>query len=807
MRIAALVLAAFVAAGAAASAAPRDHAAVALNILPPGENGGLSFDRNTNDQAKLYDALTPLYDHVTDADLRRLFKPATLGLGDAKPARVQRLPREGTQILRDRFGVPHVRGKTQADVMYGAGWVTAEDRGLLLGLIRGPARVAALDIPGLDPIGLALSGKSFTPSAQTEAFLAKQITDLGSSGAEGRRMVALVNAYVAGINGYYRATQTPIRPYTANDVVADAALIAARFGANGGDEPRRSEFLGALQRDFGVARGRSIFDDLRAVDDPETPVSVPGRFPWSLVPVDAPGSVVLEGGTLAAAATPPSAAMSNAILVGAKRSANGHPIFVAGPQVGYFFPQFFLEADLHGGGFDARGVIFPGVPFVVIGRGLDFVWSATSSRSDNIDVFAETLCGGDDAHYLFRGECRAMTVFDAGELVQGSEHTPVRFRETVHGPVTGYATTRGGQRVALALQRSTRGRELRSARAFYALDTNRVTSARSFARTMSQVEFSFDWFYADNRDISMFSSGRLPVRAPGTDPGLPTIGTGQYEWTGFLTPAQHPQAVNPVGGAIVNWNNKPAAGFGSADENWGYGSVQRVQLLNAGIAARKKHTVASVASLMNKAATQDLRAIALVPTIAEVLQGSTPTSARAQQMLQLLQAWTLAGASRLDRGGDGQVDDAGAAIMDAAYPAIAEQVMKPVLGDDLAGLRALEDASDDANIQGSAYLDGWYGYIDKDLRVLLGKPVRGPLANRYCGAGNLAACQHSLWLALEAAGAELAARQGGDPATWRADANAERIHFTSGILPDTMRWTNRPTFQQVFSFRTHRSRR
>ncbi|MDX6518334.1 MAG: hypothetical protein QOF50_1180, partial [Gaiellaceae bacterium] len=52
--------------------------------------------------------------------------------------------------------------------------------------------------------------------------------------------------------------------------------------------------------------------------------------------------------------------MSNAILIGAKRSATGHPIFVAGPQVGYFFPQFFLEADLHGGGFDTRGVIFPG---------------------------------------------------------------------------------------------------------------------------------------------------------------------------------------------------------------------------------------------------------------------------------------------------------------------------------------------------------------------------------------------------------------------------------------------------------------
>ncbi|MDX6509960.1 MAG: hypothetical protein QOG81_1712 [Gaiellaceae bacterium] len=807
MRTAALVLVALLlAAGTAASARPRDHASVALSILPPGENGGLDFNRNTTDQAKLYDALTPLWDTVTNRDLARLFKPATLGLAGAKPTRVETLPRPGARILRDRFDVPHVRGRTQADVMYGAGWATAEDRGLLLSLIRGPSRVAALDIPGIDPIGLALSGRSFVPSAQTEAYLAKQVDDLRASGPQGRRLVALVNAYVAGINGYYRKAGTPVAPFTANDVVAAAALIAARFGANGGDEPRRSELLGALQRDFGAAKGRSIWDDLREANDPETPVSVPGRFPYALPPADAPGSVVLEPGSVTAAPVPPAGAMSNAILIGAKRSATGHPIFVAGPQVGYFFPQFFLEADLHGGGFDTRGVIFPGVPFVVIGRGLDFVWSATSSRADNIDVFAETLCGGDDAHYLFGGECRAMTVFDAGELVRFDERTPLRFRETVHGPVIGYATVRGGARVALALQRSTRGRELRSAGAFYGLDTNRVTSARSFLKNMSGIEFSFDWFYADNRDIAMFSSGRLPVRAPGTDPSLPTVGTGAYEWRGFLTAAQHAQGVNPASGAIVNWNNKPAADVGSADENWAYGSVQRVQLLNAGVAARQKHTVASVASLMNKAATQDLRAIALVPTIAAVVRSGALPPAPAALVLNVLDQWTLKGASRLDRDGDGKVDDPGAAIMDAAYPYIANAVLAPVLGTDLPQLRALEDPSDDANTQGSAYLDGWYGYIDKDLRSLLGKPVRGAFANRYCGAGDLTSCRLALIDALNAAAKDLAAVQGPDISKWRADANAERIHFTSGILPETMRWTNRPTFQQIFSFRTHRPR-
>ena len=139
-------------------AAPKvDYAAAAWTILPPGENGSLTFDRNTTDQARLYDALTPLFGGVTARDIRRYFKPAPLGVAPGKAQKRER-PRPGLTIVRDRFGVAHVTGKTEADVAYGAGWVTAADRGLLLQLIRGPARVSALDVPGLDQLALALSG-------------------------------------------------------------------------------------------------------------------------------------------------------------------------------------------------------------------------------------------------------------------------------------------------------------------------------------------------------------------------------------------------------------------------------------------------------------------------------------------------------------------------------------------------------------------------------------------------------------------------------------------------------------------------
>ena len=95
---------------------------------------------------------------------------------------------------------------------------------------------------------------------------------------------------------------------------------------------------------------------------------------------------------------------------------------------------------------------------------------------------------------------------------------------------------------------------------------------------------------------------------------------------------------------------------------------------------------------------------------------------------------------------------------------------------------------------------GWYGYVDKDLRTLLGERVRDRYNLRYCGDGSFSACRASLWAALKAAVDQLAAAQGPDPTKWRADATAERLRFAPGLLSTTMRFANRPTFQQVLRF-------
>jgi acyl-homoserine lactone acylase PvdQ len=798
--IAALVVCLSAALGAGA-APRRDYAAFARDVLPPGNFGGINFNKHSSDQAVLYDALTPLFDKVSAQDVTKDFKAEPLWNGSEKAVRTE-LPGRGVKILRDTFDVPHVFGKTESDVFYGTGYAAAEDRGVLMELARYPGRLACIDAPGFNAFAVALSGKQFQPSAQTEQFLAKELALL--IGQAGKHELADIDAYVAGVNAQRKSANLQITPWTRVDVVSITCLLGARFGAGGGDESRRAEFLAALQAKLGGTQGLSVFNDLRELNDPEAPTTLATAFPFGPQGASAPGAGNAQLSD--ASVQPPAEAreqMSNAILVSGKRSTTGRPIMVAGPQLGYFYPEFFWEVDMEGGGVSVRGGSLAGIPNVLIGRGPDYGWSFTSSNSDNIDTFAETLCGGDDHHYLYKGECVAMTRFDAGNLVAAGVSTPVGFYETVHGPVAGYGTSNGA-RVALALDRSTRGRELKAALDVYDLSTGRMRSPQQFVHDLERFEMSFNGFYVDSKHIAYVSSGRLPLRAAGVDSGLPTIGTGAYDWTGFLSPDAHPHAIDPASGALVNWNNKPAPKFSAPDDTFFYGASQRVRLLQLNLKPGKS-SVVDLVRTMNKSATQDLRAVDVWPLIDVLLAKTQAPSPRAASMKALVDAWVLRGASRLDVNLDGKIDDPGAAILDAAWPKLADSALAPVLGtltDRLAELMARDDAPGPG---GSAYEAGWYGYLSKDLREVAGSKVNGPFANRYCGGGDATACSKGLWAAIDAAGADLASTQADpDPVAWRADATGERIQFAPGFLPVTMRWANRPTYQQILSFDGHR---
>ena len=665
----------------------------------------------------------------------------------------------------------------------------------------------------------------------------------------------------------YAALRTAPTDFTRADIVYIASLVGGIFGKGGGGEAANARWLRQLEAKFGRSQAIRVFEDLRERNDPEAPTTASIRFPYegAAVDPDKPGAALPDLDATTAAGTGAEAGgsglpvplplpqdspsfgildgpagkldlglrprgTSNALLVDAAHSASGHPTVVFGPQTGYFTPQLLTEISLRGPGIAARGVSFTGTQLIIeLGHGVDYAWSATSASGDNVDTVAERLCNEDGSEptvestgYLAGGRCTPFEQYVHTETalpsLAGTAPPAVvnlQVQRTRHGIVQ-QRTTVEGEPVALVLQRSTYGQELDSAVGFARVnDPDFTRDADSFARAFDAVDYTFNWFYADDRDISYFESGLLPLRAPGVSADLPRFGDEVYDWQGFLTFTRKPRQTNPPQGYLTSWNNKQAPGFSAADNQWGYGPVYRSQLLDRRISQRlaggQKITRAGLAAAMQDAATADLRGERLLPLLLQVV-GDDPDQAEA---LGVLRGWLDNGTHRVDRDRDGAYADAAAiALFDQWWEgsdgsAVAKEVLRGTLGDLVDALP--QQIDDHPRLgRGSAWNGvAWYGYVSKDLRQVLGRPVEGRYSRTYCGAGDLTACRAQLRASLaDATARALAEQEVTEVSALTYDKSEDFIRpVTAGLVGTRpIDWQNRPTFQQVIGFTTHRPR-
>src|SRR4051812_26883012 len=289
----------------AAPAAAKDYAPDALNIIPSGQFGSFPVPAGADQQALMYDGLTPLFDQVTAPDLTKYFKSEALGAaGSPEPTRTEATPRKGVTLIRDAFNVPHITGKTRDDVTWAAGWVLEEDRGLLLAQGRYPARMAALDAPGIDAFGLVTGLKTVTTTKSADKLIDREQTGaLKRAGKEGRALLHDIDVYVKGINARLRFEQSGQKPWTRVDVYSINALAGQIFGQGGGDEVRRSEFLDGLRKRLGKSEAQKVFDDLSEHNDADTPVTIDKSFLYEGIPKSSSGNAIISSGAVVGSKT------------------------------------------------------------------------------------------------------------------------------------------------------------------------------------------------------------------------------------------------------------------------------------------------------------------------------------------------------------------------------------------------------------------------------------------------------------------------------------------------------------------------
>src|SRR3954454_5022225 len=134
-------------AASATTTTTRDFASTALNIIPSGQKGAVPPPAGADRQAPMYDALTPKSDDVTSRDLQRDFKSERFGTKGQCPCHVERTPRSGVRLVRDKFDVPHITAQRVDDLTRAAGWIGSEAGEVRQGLARFDEKPASVGTP------------------------------------------------------------------------------------------------------------------------------------------------------------------------------------------------------------------------------------------------------------------------------------------------------------------------------------------------------------------------------------------------------------------------------------------------------------------------------------------------------------------------------------------------------------------------------------------------------------------------------------------------------------------------------------
>ncbi len=428
------------------------------------------------------------------------------------------------RIARDNFGVPHIFGKTDADVAYGVAYAHAEDDFSTLQEVLAMTRGRAGAMLGEDGAKVDYAAALLDIRATTRRDWPRLPDDVKK----------LFTAYAAGLNHYADKHPDEVRlaglfPVTGEDVVAGFVL--------------RSPFFFGLDSVLGsLTEGTEI----RREGGPALDKS--GKLvPRELTPVG----------------TDPADNGSNAMAVAPARSTDGATRLVSNSHQPWTGGVAWYELVVHSDeDWDFAGANFPGSPYPFLGHNKYLGWTNTVNRPDLIDVYKLVL---DDSgeNYRFDGAWRPLAEQRIWLKVKFGPFVlpvPRTIWRSVHGPVV------KNEKGAFAI------RYAGIDQANMVTQYYRLNKAKSFAEWRAAMAGqgvpATNFIYADAKgNIGLFYNAMFPDRPAGFNwRGVLPGDTSADLWTKTLPFDRVPALVNPRSGYVMNANNTPWVAAGPGDE-------------------------------------------------------------------------------------------------------------------------------------------------------------------------------------------------------------------------------------------------
>ena len=447
------------------------------------------------------------------------------------------------EIIRDRWGIPHIYAQNQLDLFFAQGFVHAQDRLFQMELNRRTAAGRLSELFG----ELALNTDRVV---RTFGFNRLGRADWANAAPE---IQAALIAYVNGVNSFIQhpRTKRPVEftmlshkpeAWQPEDCAIFSRLMIWQLSHAWQSEITRAE----IAEKVGVEHAAEL-----EIHYPHAnPVTLPEGIEFNALDPEGllrqiPGPFLDRGKG------------SNEWAVAPSRSETGHAVLSNDMHLALGIPSLWYEVHLHAPDFHVSGVSLPGLPLVLVGHNERLAWGMTLAFTDAEDLFIEQIDSHDPPRYLYQDEWIEAEII-AEEIKVKSVLEPFTERVVVtrHGPVI------SGQVGYPAQQLAVQSKALQPAPAlegWYRL--NCAQNWDDFVEAMRRIEApQLSVAYADaNDNIGYWVTGKVPLRAKGNG-SLPVPGwSGEYEWTGEVHFEEMPHALNPERGYILNCNNKIVA--------------------------------------------------------------------------------------------------------------------------------------------------------------------------------------------------------------------------------------------------------
>ncbi len=516
-------------------------------------------------------------------------------------------------ILRDRAGVPHVFGKSTADVYFGVGFAMAQDRLWQMDRLRRRAMGRQAEILGAAFV--ASDTAHLTVGVDQMAAREPALMD-GKTYEETAAFVRGINRAIERFGAdfpiEFRMLGYTPAPFSVSDVVA----IARGFWWS---------LNGRLDRIMAAESARFLPEAIREI------YLTPEASEHLVVPPAGWPEVVPQGP--AAMGTDDNTGSNNWAVAGS-RAAGGKALLAGDPHQPFWVPSSWYEYGMHGPEDDSAGAGPVGMPGLWWGSNGTVAFAITNNMAMTRDLYREEIDPSDAGRYRDGDSWRRFDERTVSIPVKGEATRALVVRSTVRGPVVN----------AIIPQLEAGGDPVTSMRWVGAEHLNDIRASINVGRAKNWEQFRdalrdwavavFNWVYADSSGNAGYQmAGRLPIRGRMTA-GLRDANNPADRWTGYIPFDGLPNRYNPATGFVASANQRIVEPgykypiYGAYSQ--GHRGI-RIDQAFAGAKADRAHTI----GLQND--VKSVRAERSAGHIVALLKGSGDADAAA--LAKLLEGW------------------------------------------------------------------------------------------------------------------------------------------------------------------------